>query len=354
MGPVKQGKDGTSGRTGSFLKEMVVAAGMVLLLLLIWSTAQIFFLIFAGVLLAIFLRSLSHWVDDHTPLGSGGSLAVVIFALLGLFGLGGWYLAPDIAEQADALFQSLPRMIHHLEAQIDQYEWGRRILAQAPKAAERFTRPFDILSRVTGVFSTALGMAMNFIIVFFLGLYLAIDPGRYRTGLIQLAPIDRRDRTEQVLNQLGDTLQWWLIGRMVAMVVIGLLTAVGLWLIGVPLALMLGLSAGILSFIPYLGPILSIVPPLLMVVTEGPTMILYVVFLYVAIQAIESYLLTPIIEQKTVSLPPALALSTQVLMGVLFGGLGVIFASPITAVGLKLVKMLYIGDLPGDTRAEAE
>lgn len=83
-------------------------------------------------------------------------------------------------------------------------------------------------------------------------------------------------------------------------------------------------------------------------------MILYVVFLYVAIQAIESYLLTPIIEQKTVSLPPALALSTQVLMGVLFGGLGVIFASPITAVGLKLVKMLYIGDLQEDTRAEAE
>lgn len=197
-------------------------------------------------------------------------------------------------------------------------------------------------------------MVMNFIIVFFIGLYLAIDPGRYRTGLIQLAPIDRRERTEQVLNQLGDTLQWWLIGRMVAMVVIGLLTAVGLWLIGVPLALMLGLLAGILNFIPYLGPILSIVPPLLMVVTEGPTMILYVVFLYVAIQAIESYLLTPIIEQKTVSLPPALALSTQVLMGVLFGGLGVIFASPITAVGLKLVKMLYIGDLPGDTRAEAE
>lgn len=335
--------------TKEYLWRTAAAAAVVLsillVLLLIWAAAQVFLILFAGILFGVFLRSLSDWVDHHSPLGSGGSLALVVSALLGLLCLAGWYLAPDIATQIDQLIQSLPGIIRQLGARIEGYEWGRRILSQLPDAAERFARPGNILSRATGAFSTAFGLIADLVIISFVGLYLAVNPALYVNGIVRLVPVDGRPRARELLGELGETLRWWLIGRMIAMGVIGLLTAVGLWLIGVPLALTLGLLAGILNFIPYLGPILSAVPPLLMVSTGGMTKIFYVVLLYLAVQTIESYLLTPLVTEKTISLPPALTLAAQVLLGILLGPLGVIFASPITAIGMKLIEMLYVEDL---------
>ena len=332
-----------------FLRRTAAAAGIVaaifLLLLLIRSTVQVLLILFAGILLGVFLRSLGDRVERHTPLGSGGSLALVVSALLGLICLAGWYLAPDVATQIDQLIQSLPEIIRQLGARIEGYEWGRRMLSQLPDAAERFARPGNILSRATGAFSTAFGLIANLIIISFIGLYLAVNPALYLNGIVRLVPVDARPRARELLGELGETLRWWLIGRMIAMGVIGLLTAVGLWLIGVPLALTLGLLAGILNFIPYLGPILSAVPPLLMVSTGGTTKIFYVLLLYLAVQTIEGDLLTPLVTEKTISLPPALTLAAQVLLGILLGPLGVIFASPISALALIVIKRLYVEDL---------
>src|SRR3569832_2036804 len=161
-----------------FLRRTAAAAGIVaaifLLLLLIRSTVQVLLILFAGILLGVFLRSLGARVERHTPLGSGGSLALVVSALLGLICLAGWYLAPDVATQIDQLIQSLPEIIRQLGARIEGYEWGRRMLSQLPDAAERFARPGNILSRATGAFSTAFGLIANLIFISFIGLYLAV------------------------------------------------------------------------------------------------------------------------------------------------------------------------------------
>ena len=137
---------------------------------------------------------------------------------------------------------------------------------------------------------------------------------------------------------------------------VGMLTALGLWILGVPAPLSLGFVAGVLSFIPNFGPLLSLVPAVIVALPNGPQMVLYVILLYAGIQLVESYFITPLIQHRAVRLPPALILLAQILMGVLFGFLGLLLATPLTAVLLVLIKRLYIEDVlaePGSKRGRA-
>jgi predicted PurR-regulated permease PerM len=136
------------------------------------------------------------------------------------------------------------------------------------------------------------------------------------------------------------------------MAVVGTTTTLGLWLLGVPLALTLGLLAALFGFVPYIGPLVAAIPALLLALMNGPQLALYVLLLYLTIQLIESYILTPIVEQQAVSLPPALTITVMLLLGVLVGGLGLALAAPLTACVLVLIKMLYVEDALGDSIAE--
>jgi predicted PurR-regulated permease PerM len=129
------------------------------------------------------------------------------------------------------------------------------------------------------------------------------------------------------------------------MVLVGVLTTVGLWWLDVPLALTFGLLAAALTFIPNFGPVLSVVPPALLALADDPTRALYVAVLYLAIQTIESYAVTPLIQRRTVSMPPALTIMSQIVLGVLVGAIGVAVATPLTAAAMTMVRMLYVEDL---------
>nr|WP_229374877.1 AI-2E family transporter [Fibrella rubiginis] len=140
----------------------------------------------------------------------------------------------------------------------------------------------------------------------------------------------------------------WLIGKLFSMIVVGVLSFLGLWLLGVKLAAALALFAGLITFIPNFGPILALVPAVLFAFSDGPQQVLYVVLLYTGIQLIESNLLTPLVQNKMISMPPALVLISQLIMGVFVGGIGLILATPVMAVVLILVKMLYVQDVLDD------
>lgn len=155
-------------------------------------------------------------------------------------------------------------------------------------------------------------------------------------------PASQRRRTAATLHALDHALRGWLTGTLVCMLIVGTATGVGLWLIGVPLAVALGLLAFMLEFIPYLGPILAAVPGVLMATSLGTTQALYALALYLGIQAVESYLLAPLVYQRAVHVPPALLISAQVIFGTLLGVLGVVFATPLTVCGMVLVQKLYL------------
>jgi predicted PurR-regulated permease PerM len=197
-------------------------------------------------------------------------------------------------------------------------------------------------------FSGVVGAFGNVLIILFVGIYFAAQPYTYIDGFVLLVPHHKRTRAREVLSEIGRTLSKWLLGKFASMVLVGTLSATGLALLGVPLALILGIIAGLLDFIPYLGPLMAGVPAALIAFSESPAHALYVVALFGFIQLIEGYILQPFIENKTVSLPPALTIVMQVLFGTLFGLAGVALATPMTAVLAVVVTMLYVQDVLGD------
>ena len=338
----------------TFVERVLIGVGVVLLalllVLLIYYTFNIVLLIFAAVLLAIFLRGIADLVGRYVKIGEGWLVLLVSILLLGILAGAIALLAPSVAEQGRHLREELPRSIQQVSNFISQYGWGRAIIEQLPSAddAKQIITDSGFLSSLGGFFSSTLGAIGNFFVVILLAIYLATEPKLYAHGFTKLFPTGRRSRVNEVLGGIGETLRWWLIGKVGSMIFIGILTWIGLSIIGVPLALTLGLIAGLLSFIPNFGPIISALPAILLAFIDSPITAVYVLILYVGVQLIESNLVTPIIERETVELPPALTIIFQLALSVMIGGLGLVLATPLLAVVMVIVQMVYIHDVLGD------
>jgi predicted PurR-regulated permease PerM len=331
---------------------IMIVAVSALLIALVLRTVGVLMLVFFSILIAVMLRGLVRWLRARTRLSDTAAMAAVIVGIVVLFAVVILLLGPGVAAQVDQLIQQIPQSLQQLTEWLNQYEWGRQLLAQAPTADDLndivFGRGGDVFAQVTGVFSTTLGIIGNTFIVILVGIFLAIEPWVYIENGLRLLPQNRRDRAREVIATLGDTLARWLLGRFVSMTIVGVLTTVGLAVLGVPLALTLGLIAGLLSFIPTFGPILALIPAVLLALLQSPAQALYVVILYVAVQSVDNYLVTPFIERRTVSLPPALTIVAQLVFGIVLGRLGLILAAPLVAVIVVLVRMLYVEDVLDD------
>jgi predicted PurR-regulated permease PerM len=308
--------DAPADEEGRWLRRMFLTVATVTavlaLLIFLWYAVEVMLIIFAGILLAVVLRSLADLLAEYTGISRGWSLAIVVIGLLALLGLGGRYLAPQIVEQGAQLAVAIPEAFDQVETWIEGQSWGQRFLEQRPGAEDVLSGGLGaVLAQAGGIFSTTLGVIIEVFVVLFLGVYLAVNPDKYVNGIVRLVPIARRERAREVLYALGYTLKWFMLGRLIAMIVVGIVTTIGLMLLNVPLAL-------------------------------------YVLLLYLVVQNLEGYLLTPLILQGVVSVPPALTIIAEVLGGILFGVLGIILATPFVAVLVVLVKMLYIEDVLGD------
>ena len=334
--------------TRRVLLNAAAVAALIVGLLFLWHARDVLLLVFAGVLVGIFLRRLTTVVSDHSPLPSSVSLALVLLVLTGTLVASFWLQGERIATEATRLRQELPTAVEELRARIAGYELGRDLMEQIPEdpAALLPDEPTAV-SQATGVVSRAFSGIASGVIILFLGIVFAATPGVYVHALLALFPEHRVPRMREVLAKVTDTLWWWLIGRLIAMTFIGVVTGVGLTLLGVPLAFILGLLAALLSFIPNLGPILSVLPAVLLGLVQGPQTALWVAALYAGVQVVESYLLDPIIDRKTIYLPPAFTITAQLVMALFAGLLGVTLATPLAAAIVVLVTMLYVQDVLG-------
>ena len=338
----------------SFTKRVLITVSIVLLMLLfvvlLYLAIDVVLLVFAAILLAVFLHGLANLVQRYTKLSEGLSVLLVSLILLAILAGAISLLAPSVAEEVRHLRDELPRSAQQASAYISQFGWGRTIIEQMPSTDEVIQKidASSVATRVGGYFSSTLGAVANFFIVILLAIYLATEPRFYSRGITKLFPKNARPRVHEVLAEIGDTLSWWLVGKVASMIFIGLLTWIGLSILGVPLAFTLGLIAGLLSFIPNFGPIFSAVPAILLGFIDSPINALYVLILFVIVQIIESNVVTPMIERRTVELPPALTIVAQLALGVLIGGLGLVLATPLLAVLMVLVQTVYIQDVLGD------
>lgn len=334
-------------------KRAAVAGSVVLLLVVsvigVGYAFDVIMLGFTALLFAILLRGMADYVNRYTHIGEQPSTGVAVLLVLAVVIGTGWFLAPRVTQQTEELRQTLPKSMERLKEQVNKSETGRWLMQQAPQAQEWIPRRGDWLARITGFASTALSAVGAIFIVFFMGVYLAAQPRMYVNGFVRLIPPDHRGRARDVLGQIGAALQWWLFGKFVAMVFVGVLVWLMLWLLGLPYALVLGVIAALLTFIPNFGPVISAIPAVLVALMDSPMTAVWVIVLFTAIQGVESYILTPLIQQSTLDMPAALIILVQLIMGVLAGGIGLALATPLVLVLMVLIRTLYIEDILGET-----
>ncbi len=314
---------------------------------LLISAASVLLLVFAGILVAVLLRGCADAIAGHTPLRPGWSLALFLGLVIGLIVAAGAVIIPASVTEFSQLGSEIATSLDELERSLSERSWGRELLGMMPEMPDLRGRFDDAIGRARGFFSTTFGGLASLFVMLFIGLYLAASPGTYTMGLVRLFPDRLHVRVRQVLLELQVSLWRWLLGRLVGILVVGLLTWIGLLILGLPLAMPLALLAAVLAFVPNLGPVLAVLPALVLGLVQGVGTVLWVMVLYSAVQAFETYLITPLVARRVVSLPPVLTIVVQIVMGMYFGILGLLLAGPMAVVVMVLVQMVYLKGVLG-------
>lgn len=322
-----------------------VAAAATLLTLFAWRGLTALLVTFAGVLLAVLLRSLAQLLQRRWDVGNGTALAAVCAVLLVLVGGGAVLFAIPLQAQLADMYDELPRAWARLRDQLASFPLGQRLLSQTQDGGALAEAATPAARQVVTAFSRTATFLGYVVLVLFTGLFLAAEPDVYRRGLLRLFPMRTRPRLREVLDEVGESLQRWLVGRALLMLVITACTWGGLLLLGVPLAFALAVLAGLLTFIPNFGPVLAAVPAMLLALMQSPTTALWVGLLYLGLQTVESYTLEPWVMRKADDLPPALIIVGQLFLGVTLGALGLVLATPLVVVLNVLIQRLYVEDV---------
>lgn len=322
-----------------FVKKVAFVALFVVALLIFKETISVLLMILAASIIALYFHGLAGLIRRKTSLSKKWSMAlsfVVTFIILGVIS---WLVGARIQQQVTELADKLPGMIDQAKAKLQEYPWGDRVIGQfSGKNAEKY------MSTASRFFGSTFGALGDIYVILFLSIFITAEPGTYIKGILALVPATNRDRANDILNILGHKLMSWLKGKIFAVAVVGVLTGVGLAIIGVPMAIGLAVIAAILNFIPNFGPILALIPALLIGLPQGINTALIITGLYIFIQVIESNFITPAVQRKLVNIPPALIITGQLIIGGITGYLGIILATPVVLIIKVLVQELYIRD----------
>ena len=382
---------GTGWRNADVLRTVALVMAMYLVLRLAWFARPLFLTAFLGILFGLAVSSgVDYLTRFRMPRGVSAPLIIVSFFGL-LFGFGAW-MAPTIHSQGIELRQRLPDAIDRLELWIDRRQdgvfgmvlnglsTGARVdsavvtrtgnpvtppvaspTAVAATRSDSAHGPTPLRERIGSGFSGATKYLFPFLtstvevvtgllIIVFLSIYISVDPGMYRRGILLLLPPKRRPQAGEVLSAIAVVLRKWLVTQLIAMVTLGIVTTIALLMLHVKAAFALGLLSGLFEFIPTVGPIISSLPAIAMGFLDSPEKAVWVVAVYVGVHFLESHLMIPLLMKGGIDLPPALTIVTQALMALLFGLLGLMCAVPLLAASVVAVKMLYVqGDVPYTT-----
>ncbi len=343
------------------------------LLALTWAFAATLFLIFAGVLLGVALNAMSNLLGRVVQLPHALRLTMVCLVAAGMLSgivfLGG----ATIAQQTTALGNTLKSQLVNVKGFLERngIDTGFLDIGNLSSAAEDAapappppTTPHNLPSAGTiaasggAIFSQSLKLILgtvsavgNFFIVLFLGIAFATQPGVYRDGLLFMAPAKHRGRATAIVDRIGETLERWLIAQIITMVAVFLVTWIGLSIIGIQSSFILGIQAGLLAFIPTVGAILGGLIVVLASLASGWVAALSAFILFLGVHALESYVLTPIIQRQALDIPPATLFAFQILLGVVFGIWGLALALPLMAIAKVMIDHFKADDAPGATHA---
>jgi predicted PurR-regulated permease PerM len=327
----------------TFIRRVLIVTALVLLVLLLWKLSDVLLLAFGAVLVAVILHAVADVLETYVRIPSRWALTaatvlilLIFIALLALFGA---QMRAQLSHVAERLPFALNNFLKELGLGAVIEQWPEMLGVD---------RGSGFVARLAGIGGTILSGLADFVLVVIAGIYIAAAPRTYWIGLVKLFPTTQHGRIESSLHAAGRALRLWLIGQLIAMTIVGLLTTIALWVIGVPSFIALGFIAGLLDFIPFVGPIVGAIPAILLAFTVDSTTVLWTIGALVLIQQIEGNVIFPIVEKRAVSVPQALALFAIVAGGVLFGIPGFILGFPLAVVTFVLIKKLYVRETLGE------
>lgn len=336
------------------LATILTVFAIILVLAAVWKWSPMLLMAFGAVLIAIALRGggalLNRWLGIGFKPGILITAIAAVLVAMAIFA----YAGPAISGQFRELLRSLPQAWEQVTNWLSHSSVGQFIERQMANAQQGAgARPAaqslpSVFGYVTGTISSVFGKIANLALMITVAIFLALDAPTYRGGGLRLVPLPYRDRAAAICDEIGRALGRWMAGQALDMAVVALATFLGLWLLGVPLALVLGIIAGLTNIIPVVGPFISGVPAVLFALTQGVDMAVYVAILYIVIQQLEGNLLMPLIQRFAADLPPAMTVLAILAFGSLFGFAGVILATPLLLVSIILVKRIYVEDVLGD------
>ncbi len=323
----------------TFRRTLVVVAVLVIVTLF-WIAHEVFLLLFAGLLFGILLDGLAAIVAKYSKLSRPWALTVTVLTLLFVTVAVVNGIAPGVGEQVTELQTALPRSIARLKDFLNQYTLGAALLANLPNLQDLSGEAGSLLVKLTGAVSATVNILIRVILVIVIGIFAAAEPQSYRGAFLKLFAPRYHERIHDIMHAVHDRIWWWLVSVGGSMLSISILAFIGLKTLGVHPALTLALLTGLLTFIPNFGPILSAVLPVLIGLMQSPGKAVAVIVVYVIIQFLEAHLVTPLIQRRTIRMPPILGISAQLTFSLLFGFMGLILAAPLMASLLAIMASI--------------
>lgn len=334
-----------------FIERLLIGLVILGLAMLLWQLRYLVILVFGAVLFAVILRIIANPIQERLRLPDTLALFIAVLIFFGILGSAIFLFGAELVRQAGVLREAVPEAWQAIQERLAAMGLGEPLR----KWTQELQADGGVLTNLSAVVMSVSNAVTDTILLIVGGIFFAARPKLYRTGIIKLVPEEARGRVAQALDDVWRALRLWLLGRLAAMVLVGIIVGIGLWAIGVPAALALGLVAGLLEFIPFIGPIVAAIPGILLAMLISPMTALWTALLYLIVQQTEGNVISPLIQQHAVDLPPALLLFSLVAAGLVFGILGVLLAEPLTAVMFVLVKRLYVREalhtktrLPGE------
>lgn len=337
---------------GQLAARLLLVGLFIVVFIVLWRLRDIFAIAFGAMVLGVGFRGMADALSRRTRLPAGICLAASIVICLGTVVAAVEVFGAAMAAQYGDLLTKLPQSVGSLSGELRRWPLGDLLLSEGRTALRAGVNDFAprFIARAIGLGGQGFTYAL---IMIASGVFLAIDPLRYRKGFLRLVPRPRRARAAEVLEDLSTTLRRWLMGRIVVMVAVGVLSSLGLWALGIDAPFALGLTGAVLTFIPLLGSIAAALPGMLIGFLQAPIKAVEVGLVFWFVHFIEGTFITPYVQDETVDVPPVISVFATVIFGLLFGPVGVILTGPFTVALMVLVERLYIEDVLGEAPASS-
>jgi predicted PurR-regulated permease PerM len=291
----------------------------------------------AGALIATYFHGLGDLIERKTKLKRKFAMLISVVGSIAIIGLLFWFMGTKIQSQVAELSNTLPHTINNVKAKMSTSPIGQKILDSLSGDNSQ-----KLMATAQSFFSTGFGVLGDIYIIIFLGIFFTASPDTYKNGILLLVPNDRKALGQRVMNRISLSLKGWLKGMMVSIVLVTILISTALTIVGLPVAMVLGLITGLLELVPNFGSVIAMVPGVLLGLTVSTNTGIVVALIYISSQTITGNIVNPLIQRKLIKLPPALTLISQLIMGAVSGVLGVILAVPLLAIVIILVDELYV------------